>query len=38
MVPHVESMLAFKRMGLPVFDYGNNIRQVAFEMGVQGRF
>jgi urocanate hydratase len=38
MVPHVESMLAFKRMGLPVFDYGNNIRQVAFEMGVKDAF
>jgi urocanate hydratase len=38
MVPHVQSMLAFKRMGLPVFDYGNNIRQVAFEMGVKDAF
>ncbi len=37
-VPHVQSMLAFKRMGLPVFDYGNNIRQVAFEMGVRDAF
>src|SRR5258708_2970006 len=25
---HVEYMLRFKHMGLPVFDYGNNIRQV----------
>jgi len=38
MVPHVQSMLAFRRMGLPVFDYGNNIRQVAFEMGVKDAF
>jgi urocanate hydratase len=38
MVPHVQAMLAFKRMGLPVFDYGNNIRQVAFEMGVKDAF
>src|ERR1700723_1683496 len=38
MVPHVQSMLAFKRLGLPVFDYGNNIRQVAYEMGVQDAF
>ena len=30
-------MLAFKRLGVPVFDYGNNIRQVAYEMGVQRR-
>ncbi|HEY1724042.1 MAG TPA: urocanate hydratase [Steroidobacteraceae bacterium] len=38
MVPHVQAMLAYKRLGLPVFDYGNNIRQVAFEMGVKDAF
>jgi urocanate hydratase len=38
MVPHVQSMLAFKRLGVPVFDYGNNIRQVAYEMGVRDAF
>jgi urocanate hydratase len=38
MVPHVQSMLAFRRMGLPVFDYGNNIRQMAYEMGVKDAF
>ena len=27
-----------KRMGLPVFDYGNNIRQVAFDEGVKDAF
>src|SRR6476646_838200 len=27
---HVEAMLAFEDMGIPVFDYGNNIRQMAF--------
>jgi urocanate hydratase len=38
MAKHVEAMLAFKRMGLPVFDYGNNIRQVAFDSGVSAAF
>src|SRR6202012_612181 len=35
---HVEYLLRFKRMGLPVFDYGNNIRQVAFDAGVSDAF
>jgi len=35
---HVEYLLRFKRMGLPVFDYGNNIRQVAFDAGVSEAF
>ncbi|MEO7580716.1 MAG: urocanate hydratase, partial [Massilia sp.] len=35
---HVQAMLAFKDMGVPVFDYGNNIRQVAFDAGVQRAF
>src|SRR5690606_26044030 len=30
---HVEAMLAFQQMGVPVFDYGNNIRQMAKDMG-----
>jgi urocanate hydratase len=38
MAKHVESLLRFKRMGLPVFDYGNNIRQVAFDAGVAKAF
>jgi urocanate hydratase len=38
MARHVESLLRFKRMGLPVFDYGNNIRQVAFDAGVAQAF
>ena len=29
MARHVEAMLAFKDMGVPTFDYGNNIRQEA---------
>jgi urocanate hydratase len=38
MAKHVESLLRFKDMGLPVFDYGNNIRQVAFDAGVAQAF
>jgi urocanate hydratase len=38
MAKHVESLLRFKGMGLPVFDYGNNIRQVAFDAGVARAF
>src|SRR5687768_14081275 len=29
MATHVEAMLQFQNLGIPVFDYGNNIRQVA---------
>jgi len=35
---HVEAMLAFQKMGVPVFDYGNNIRQMALEAGVGNAF
>ena len=35
---HVEAMLAFKAMGVPTFDYGNNIRQEAKDMGVAHAF
>lgn len=35
---HVEAMLAFQKLGVPVFDYGNNIRQMALEAGVQNAF
>jgi urocanate hydratase len=38
MAKHVEYLLRFKRMGLPVFDYGNNLRQVAFDAGVAEAF
>jgi len=38
MAVHVEAMLAFKAMGVPTFDYGNNIRQVAADAGVAGAF
>ena len=35
---HVRAMLAFHRLGVPTFDYGNNIRQVAFDEGVKDAF
>jgi urocanate hydratase len=35
---HVEAMLAFRKLGIPVFDYGNNIRQVAFDEGLKEAF
>ncbi|MDI2113818.1 urocanate hydratase [Commensalibacter nepenthis] len=38
MADHVKAMLAFQKMGIPTFDYGNNIRQMAFEEGVQNAF
>lgn len=35
---HVEAMLRFADMGIPVFDYGNNIRQMAKEAGCADAF
>ena len=35
---HVRAMLEFWRCGVPTFDYGNNIRQMAKEMGVENAF
>ena len=35
---HVEAMLSYKDMGVPTFDYGNNIRQEALDMGVTHAF
>jgi urocanate hydratase len=35
---HVEAMLAFHERGIPTFDYGNNIRQVAYDEGVVNAF
>ncbi len=34
----VRAMLGFHRLGIPVFDYGNNIRQMAQEAGVEEAF
>ena len=35
---HVAAMLAFHRRGIPVVDYGNNIRQVAKDAGLAEAF
>jgi urocanate hydratase len=34
----VRAMLDFQKMGIPTFDYGNNIRQMAKEVGVANAF
>ena len=38
MAVHVGAMLDFHRMGVPTLDYGNNIRQMAKDMGVTDAF
>jgi urocanate hydratase len=38
MATHVKAMLDFHRMGVPTLDYGNNIRQMAKDMGVADAF
>jgi len=38
MKTHVQAMLEFHRAGIPTFDYGNNIRQVAFDEGLTDAF
>ncbi|QHE51880.1 urocanate hydratase [Pontibacillus sp. HMF3514] len=38
MAKHVEAMLEFQKNGSIVFDYGNNIRQVAEDHGVKNAF
>jgi urocanate hydratase len=38
MAVQVRAMLAFQQMGVPTFDYGNNIRQMALETGVDHAF
>ena len=35
---HVQAMLDFQAMGIATVDYGNNIRQVAFDKGVKDAF
>ena len=35
---HVEAMLAFRGQGIPTVDYGNNIRQMAFDVGCTNAF
>jgi len=38
MARHVEAMLEFQRRGAVVFDYGNNLRQRAYDYGVKEAF
>jgi urocanate hydratase len=38
MAAHVRAMLAFQAQGSVVFDYGNNLRQRAFDAGVKDAF
>lgn len=38
MKKHVEAMLLFQEKGAVAFDYGNNIRQVAFDEGLEKAF
>jgi urocanate hydratase len=38
MAKHVQAMLEFKRGGAEVFDYGNNLRQRAYDAGVSDAF
>jgi urocanate hydratase len=37
-VRHVEAMLALQKLGAVTFDYGNNIRTVAFDAGLANAF
>jgi urocanate hydratase len=38
MAKHVEAMLALQKAGAEVFDYGNNLRQRAYDYGVRDAF
>ena len=38
MAAHVQAMLDFQKRGAEVFDYGNNLRQRAFDFGVKNAF
>src|SRR4249919_212035 len=38
MVDHVRAMLDFHAQGIPTLDYGNNIRQMAKDMGLNNAF
>ena len=38
MAEHVQAMLTFQKNGAEVFDYGNNLRQRAFDHGVKDAF
>jgi urocanate hydratase len=38
MVEHVQAMLDFHAQGIPTLDYGNNLRQMAQDMGLKNAF
>src|SRR5512146_1204081 len=38
MARHVQAMLDFQKLGAEVFDYGNNLRQRAFDYGILNAF
>ncbi len=38
MVKHVQAILAMQKRGAVAFDYGNNLRQEAYDMGVKDAF
>ncbi|UOY93557.1 urocanate hydratase [Ectobacillus sp. JY-23] len=38
MADHVKAMITLQKRGAVVFDYGNNIRQVAYDEGVENAF
>ncbi|TCM61176.1 urocanate hydratase [Acinetobacter calcoaceticus] len=38
MAVHVQAMLDFQAQGIPTFDYGNNIRQMAQDEGISNAF
>jgi len=38
MAVQVKAMLGFHELGIPTFDYGNNIRQMALEAGLENAF
>jgi urocanate hydratase len=38
MAKHVAAMVAFHELGIPTVDYGNNIRQMAKDVGLQNAF
>lgn len=38
MATHVQALLDFHNMGIPTFDYGNNIRQEALNAGLKNAF
>ena len=38
MAKHIEAMLQFHHAGIPTVDYGNNLRQVAYDEGIKEAF